>query len=280
MKSFFKVWVGISLMAIGFGIALLIIAFTFSGFRQVKETTNLHESYEGVRSIAMDIDYRAVEIVKGDRFSIDAGNVVKDELVSYVEDGTWYIKENNKKRINLFGLKLPLEKIFDWNNDYNITITIPEDFVADQIDFNVKAGALDAELLKAKTCNLDVKSGRIRVQNLIVTESSDYYVGAGEIKIDQINAKDIDMSCGVGNIDVAGIITGKNNSINNSVGNVKLNLDGKITDYSYEVSCEVGEVIIGDSSYNKLSNKIINKNDATNHLNLDCSVGKITVKFN
>ncbi len=278
MKSFSKIWIGISLMAIGFGIALLIIAFSISGFRQIKETKALHENYEGVTSINMDIDYRAVEIVKGTDFSIEADNLVENELLTYVEGGVWHIKENNKERINLFGLKIPLEQLFDWNNKFKITITIPEDFVAENMDIRIKAGSLDAEIINAKSCNLDVKTGKISVENLSVSEASNYHVGAGDIEINNIKVKNIDLSCDVGNIEVNGDITGES-KITNNVGNVELDLIGKEEDYSYRVSSDLGNVTVGNQSYHNINNKVINNNDAKNYLNLDCNIGNITVKF-
>lgn len=279
MRSFLKVWLGISFMAIGFGIVLLMIAFGTSGFSKAKETTSLHDTYEGVTSIKMDIDYREVEIVNGDRFSIDATGIIENEIESYVSDGIWHINEKNSKKIKIFGRRISVSSIFDWNDRDKIKITIPKDFVGREMDFRIKAGALSAEEIKAESCNLDVKTGRIAINRLSVSGPSNYHVGAGEIKVDQMDATDIDLSCEVGSIDVTGTILG-DNSITNSVGNVKLNLNAESSDYSYEISCSVGEVTVGNNSYRNLSNRVINENNAKNKLKLDCSVGKITVKFN
>ncbi len=279
MKSFMKVWLGIALMAIGFGIVLVIIAFATSGFHKVEPTSSLHQSLDGVKSIDMDIDYRAVKVVTGDKFEITADNVAKSEIESYIKDDTWYIKENKKEQVNIFGWKFPVNRIFDWDNSNTIEITIPKGFVADNIQVSIKAGELDAEELIAGTSDIDVQSGRLYVKNLIVKDSSRYHVGAGEIRIDQIKAKNIDMSCEVGNVNVSGDITG-DNVIKNKVGNVDFKLDGKESDYSYDVSCEVGNVTVGDSNYHNINNKIINQKDAKNNIKLGCGVGKINVKFN
>jgi len=279
MRSLLKVWFGISFMAIGLGIGIVIIAFATSGFHKAEATTSLHKNYEGVKSIDMDINYREVNVVEGEQFSISAENIVENEIDTSVKDGTWYIKENSKDNVNFFGFHVSVNDLFNWDNSHQITITIPKDFIAKNITVNIKAGSLHIDELKADKCDLNVQSGRLSVEKLAVSNQSKYHVGAGEITIDNIIAKDIDLSCDVGKIHVSGTITG-DNSIQNNVGEVKLALDGKESDYSYEVSCNVGNVTVGDINYHKINNKIINDNNAKNNIKLDCRVGKIKVKFN
>lgn len=281
MKSFMKVWLGISLMAIGFGIVLVIIAFATSGFHRAEATTSLHESYSGVTNIDMDINFKEVDIVRGEQFSISAKNLIENEIKSYVEDGTWFIRENNEDKVHLFGISFPVNQILDWTDpDANkITITIPDDFTATDIRMNIDAGSLEAESLKAENCDLNVDSGELKVEDLKVSNQSKYHVGTGSLTINSIQAKDIDLTCNVGNINISGTIIG-NNKIQNDVGNVDLKLNGKEEDYSYVISCDVGDVSIGDEDYHNISNKVINKNSTDNQINLDCSVGKINIKFN
>jgi len=279
MRSFLKVWFGISFMAVGLGIAIVIIAFATSGFHKAEATTSLHKNYEGVKSIEMDINYREVNVVEGEQFSISAEDIVENEIDSYVKDGTWYIKENSKDNVNFFGFHVSIDEIFNWGNSHQITITIPKDFIAKNITAYINAGSLEIDELTADNCDLKVQSGQLSVNKLEISNQSKYHVGTGEITINHIIAKDIDLSCDVGKINVSGTITG-DNSIQNNVGEVKLTLDGKESDYSYQVSCNVGNVTIGDLRYHKINNQIINDNNAKNNIKLDCSVGNIKVKFN
>ena len=93
MKTFAKVWLGIALIAIGFGVAILVIAIASGASFEDIPTFSYEESYSDVTGIDMDIEYGEVKIVEGDTFSINARRLPENGLESYVDvDGIWVIK--------------------------------------------------------------------------------------------------------------------------------------------------------------------------------------------
>lgn len=276
MKTFLKVWVGIGLIAIGFGIAVIILAFATGASWKDIPTYSMNESYDGVNDIDFDIGYGEVDIVEGSTFSIDARNMVEDGFESYVTDGTWYIREKYDNMVDVFGWRFSLRQVFQWHNDYNpkITITIPSGFKADLFKLQIGAGEVTADEINAVTGVFSVDAGRLKIDTLNVDDSSTYNVGTGEMELRDITAKDTKIECGVGHVVIDGTIIG-DNDISCGVGSIELNLNGSEEDYNYEVEAGIGNIVIDGHSY---YDRNIN-NDSDNRMKLDCGIGNITVDF-
>lgn len=279
MRSFLKVWLGISFAAIGFGIAILVLAVASGASWEDYPTISIHESYDNVENIDFDIAYGDVEIVEGDSFNIDSEGYMEDDLETYVSNGTWYIKESLEDGYNIFGLNLSLKQIISWNDDFTprITITVPEGFVAGSFNMIIGAGSVEADIIKASEGYFDVEAGRLYIGQLNITDKSTYNVGAGEMVLEDVTVQDITLDCGVGNIQIDGSITG-DNEISCGIGKVELDIDGDKRDYSYDISVGIGSVQIDGNNYHNLNSTIDNESD--NNLTLDCGIGNITVDFN
>lgn len=280
MRTFTKVWIGIALMAFGFGIAILGIAFVIGNNkgRTPFEETSFQESYKDVASIDLQVCYGKVIVNKGDTFSIEATHVVKDSIKSYVENGTWHIEEDPYNNRNLFGFNISLGNIGFWNRDYNptIVVTVPESFEAESFDIDVDAGDVQIESLISKDGTISVGAGRLNVDHIKIDNSSSYRVDAGKMTLNDVELKDISLDCGVGQININGVVTG-NNDLSCDVGKIELSLKGSSKDYSYDISTDIGKVMIdGRSYYNEITTI---DNETGNSLNLTCGVGKITVDF-
>ena len=185
MKTLFKVWLTIGLMAIGFGIALLILAAASGARWSDMETFSLEESYQGVEKLDIEIVYGNVEIVKGNNFSIYAENLVDDGLQSYVSDGTWIIKENKNNYIRLFDLKIPVKgfiRFGKWDENWypKFIITLPEDFTADNITMKIGAANVRAEMINSIEGEFVIGSGKLDINELTIDKKSRYEVGAGK----------------------------------------------------------------------------------------------------
>ena len=85
-------------------------------------------------------------------------------------------------------------------------------------------------------------------------------MGTGNVDLENLNVQNLEADCGIGNID--------------------LDINGKESDYDYEISCSAGAVDIGDSSYSGIGHeKKISNPGASGKMDLDCGVGNITVDF-
>jgi hypothetical protein len=280
MKTFYKVWLGIGLMAFGFGIAIIILAFFSGATNQRGEAPySFQETYDNIESIDIKINYGKINIVEGDTFSIDAWHLMADSLTSYNNDGTWYINDESKHDISLFGLRVSVRQLFRWNDDMipKITITIPKGFVAEEFNLDIDAGEVKVDTIQAKGGSIIVDAGSLEIQNLTMLGESEYHVGAGEMILKNLIAQDIALDCGVGSIKLQGSLDGYN-KISCGIGEVKLDLVGSENDYSYDISSGIGQVDIGGRSYHNIDKSI--NNNSGKHLELDCGIGEISVDFN
>jgi hypothetical protein len=280
MKTFLKVWLGISFIAVGLGIVLLILAAGTGVKFEKTQTFSVNDTYEGVEKLDIDINYGEVKIIKGTDFSISADHLTDDGLESYVSDGTWTIRESDSRYIDVFGLKLPVHNIFHWNEDYSpkIQITIPENFTADNFSLKVAAGNVEADEILAEDGYFEVDAGRLKIDRLEIEGKSEYTVGTGTMVLQNTDIKDITVDCGVGNVEIEGTLTG-DNEISCGVGRVALDLIGDVDDYSYDIDSGIGNVAVADNNYKNASNKIIKNDDALYNLDLDCGIGSIDIKF-
>ena len=283
MKTLAKIWLGIALIAIGIGAAILVIAVASGASFEDVPTFSYEESYSNVISVDMDIQYGEVNIVEGDTFKVDAKRLPENSLKSYVDkDGTWIVKQNSEKRnfVNMFGLHFSTGNVFGWNNDLTpkITITLPKDFVADNFTMVIKAGDVEVDEIRAVTGSFRLSAGRLLVKELEITEKSEYIIGAGQMTLSNVSVRDIKVDCGVGDVRISGDIGGDSNVICN-VGNVELDLNGEEADYSYDISASIGNIDIDNNSYHNISNRVINNATAENNLSLICEIGNISVDF-
>lgn len=280
MRTFTKICLAIGLISIAFGIGLIIVAAGTGGGWKSLQTTSFSESYEGIKRLDLDIYYGNVKIVEGDGFSISADNVIEDELNSYVTDGTWYIKEDTHDYIKFLGFRMPARNVFTWDDDFapRIIITIPKDFVAEDITIRIAAGNVEVGKISSLTGDFTVEAGKLVIKEAAISENSEYTVGAGSMELEDMNAANITLDCGLGNIELEGTVIGKND-ISCGVGNVSLKLNNDPDDFDYEISSGIGKVKINGRKYSSVANEIINNKDAVNSLTLDCGIGSIDVKF-
>lgn len=282
MKTFTKIWLGIALVALGFGIILMIIVIASGGSVANLPTVSYQESYTGITDVDMDIEYGRVRVMKGDTFSIHAEDIPENSLEAYVDNGTWVVRQNHDHVFHIFGAKFHLDDFRYWKwwdyEEPKITITIPEDFTAGSFKFDIGAGDVEIEEVMASKADFMVSAGRLVIGHANISDQSNYEVGAGGIELKDLQANDISIDCGVGGVSIKGIITG-NNDITCGVGNVELRLNGKEEDYSYEIESGVGSIKVGNHRYTGISDKKITNNGKAGVFRLDCSVGNITVDF-
>jgi len=282
MKTFVKVWLGIALVAIGIGAALCIIAVASGASLKDIPTASYAESYSEVKNLDMEIEYGEVKIVEGDTFSIDAVRLPESGFESYVsEDGTWIIRQEGDNDYEFWGMHFSMGNIFNWNGDLTprISIMIPKDYVANRISMVVKAGDVNADVIRATEGKFEVAAGRLVAQQLDITEKSDYTIGAGQMILNNVNVKDISVDCGVGDVTINGSVTGESD-VTCNVGSVQMELDGEEDEYSYDISSSIGNVNIDNNSYHNITNRVINNESAENNLLLNCEIGNISVDFN
>lgn len=279
MKTFIRVCLGISLISVGIGFGLIVLAAgTRFGLREAS-TYSFEDSKQDVQALDLDIGYGEVTIVEGDEFHIDAQNVLETfDLESEVSNGVWRIALDADRNIGIFGLNFPMITVFGENLSPDITITVPEGFVSKNTDIQLGAGRLDAEVIRAENGTFQVDAGELRVEELTVSNNSKFNVGAGYMNLEKVELNNIIAECSVGYIGMQGKITGDNDIICN-VGQIKLDLDGSKENYSYDIDSDIGNVIINDRSYHKREISKSAGEKVEGSFNLSCDIGNITLEI-
>lgn len=210
-----------------------------------------------------------INIVQGDEMSISVTDMIDGTITSEVEDGVWYIKDSLLHSGSTYSRYEP-----------KVEITIPAGWSFEKANFEVAAGKVVMDELIANNATLKVSAGSMKIYNLLTAEGCDMEVGAGELKVYAFDGKNILVENGVGTVYISGKITG-NNKIDCGIGSVELILtDRSKIDFSYSVSCDIGQVKVGDNSYSgDVKNSDYNKN-LDDYFDLNCGIGLIEIKTN
>ncbi len=266
-----------SLVVIGIAVSALLFHFWF--YNDTAEVTSYDDTVEGISSIEMDIDAGKIILREGSEFHVDAENMPEGSFTSSVENGTWCIKVDaeGSSHFQIFGINIPFRHTTVYK-DMKITVTIPEDFHAEDMTLELGAGSFEAKRLTSDNLVVDIGAGSMDVDTVNITDYANFTVGAGELAINDLTAEDTKFDCGVGSIRVNGIITGDNN-IHCGIGEIDMNLDGAESDYNYSIDCGLGEVKIGNKT--NVTNTSMNiDNDQDNSFSIDCGIGSIELSFN
>ena len=169
-------------------------------------------------------------------------------------------KNREKVRVGQEEDTLVLESIGRFQ-DRKITVSYPKKTEFEDASIDVAAGTVNLdEDFYAKKLDVSVAAGEFTNDGTITVEKADITVGTGNVELENLKVQNLEADCGIGNID--------------------LGIDGKESDYDYEISCAAGSVDIGDSSYSGLGHeKKISNPGASGKMNFNCGVGNITVDF-
>ncbi len=210
------------------------------------------QKFKNVRSIDMYVAAGEVEVRRtadtADEIIIETEKIDKRLKLQYYMDGDELVIQTKKK----------ITHINNAGGVGKIYINIPERCVLEDAEFNLLAGSLYVEEISAKELSIDV--------------------GAGEASINKFTADKADFNCGTGSIMAAGNVR-EEADIDCGIGQITFHVQGKQTDYNYEVSCGIGEVSCGDSTYSGIGSKREVDNHATKEMEIDCGIGNVIVNF-
>ena len=155
-----------------------------------------------------------------------------------------------------------------------MTLTIPDDYVFDNIDLSAGAGEVHLYELAAETMNMEFGAGEVDIVGLTATSSVRIDGGVGEVSIDRCSLNNARINMGVGEFDIKGRILGRS-EIDYGVGEADLNLEGSSDDYTIEMDKGLGESKIEGEPIK--SNTIYGR--GKNYIVIDGGIGEIDVNF-
>lgn len=192
-----------------------------------------------------------------------------------IQEGNELTVETNNKNVSYKKTKYKLvieEEKHSWfNNDGSyIVISIPKDYMFEEVEIETGAGAITIRELSTKTLDLDLGAGKVEVNNLMVSSNTSIDSGAGSLIINDSNLNNLKFDMGVGNTTINSSVTGRS-EISAGVGRLELNLTGN--DYKIRVDKGLGTATIngdsvGDNTY---------YGTGSNLIEIDGGVGKIVI---
>ena len=149
-------------------------------------------------------------------------------------------------------------KIFNRMKDtVTVWIQIPEEMLT-EADITNDAGVIYIKKISADDLSIDV--------------------GAGEAEIKEFRANMLDLNCGAGSMTASGTILTEAD-VECGVGEVDLTLQGKAEEYSYDLDCSVGSIILDGDEIDGIGTRQSHQADGGKYLNVDCGVGQVNLSF-
>lgn len=198
-----------------------------------------------------------------DSFYVEAEGAGKFQ--AYVEEETLYIKTTtgSKQWSEISGSK--------------VTLYVPANYIFGEIKINLGAGVLEFPNLHAENAALEVGAGQIEADGAEV-QRLEINVGMGQIELTDMNVTDLTAEVGMGEFVAEGALNG-NVDAECSMGNLELRIAGQQEDFNYELSGAMGSLTLDGKSYSGFSQEKSIDNGAAKRMELDCSMGNVTVKF-
>lgn len=208
-------------------------------------------------------DFR-IEESQNDGFWIAAENA--DKLQAYSEgDVLRIISARSGKVVNE-----------DFKN-VRIILYVPADYAFDHAVLELGAGNLKISELNAGTAELKVGAGQITLDSL-KSEKTVIAVGAGNIEVKKIQTGELKCDAGAGAAKICGKVDG-DCSIASSLGGISLVLENDEKEFDYRLDCAMGQICLGNREYAGLAQEKKIDNGANKRMELSCSFGSISVKF-
>lgn len=235
---------------------------------------------EKIKKLDVEVYYGTVEILEN-------SNSNKENIYVNVE----YKKENHKRQVKAYmdGKTLKVEEVGGSGNPLNdstrVTIEIPKEIMEevklDEIDIEQDAGNIFVDIpLTANKININVDAGECNISGkLTAIKKMSMEVEAGSIYLPSIETDELELSTGMGETYIDFMRANKID-IECGIGSICANVEGKETDYSYDINCGIGKIQIGDNSYSGLSTGREIKNSGNKKMNIECGVGTVDIFFN
>ena len=218
------------------------------------------------------------------------------DFIKMTQDGKFSIEMGDGK-LQIFGFKEGENFEFDWDfsdDDEGLEFEDGEsyDVTGEYKNLDIEFGAGQLEIYYADIENIQVLKSDIKGFELKTNETSktlsieaglntnanegaklvilvprgtsfkkvDLEVGAGQAIIKELMVESLDVEVGA--------------------GQVEIELAGFEKDYSYDVNCGIGNVVIGDTSLGGFgANSSVDQDGAKGKINVECGVGEVIIRF-
>ena len=226
---------------------LLISGTILGGFSQLKSTyfdsinisNNNEYEFTGINDFEIEVDASKVIIQEYDGSIIKVSSNSATKIIN--ENNTLIIEDN----FNIFNL------------NKKITIYIPINYQFNNVDINIDASDFEAENIYATDIEVSIDAGNFGDKKITSTNLN-VEVDAGKATIDLLDCQNSYFDCDVGDIEAMMV--------------------GNEVDYSYDVSCDLGSVRIGNYKTDGLSDDY-SFSGGMKKISVNCDASDIDIKM-
>lgn len=226
---------------------LLISGTILGGFSQLKSTyfdsinisNNNEYEFTGINDFEIEVDASKVIIQEYDGSIIKVSSNSATKIIN--ENNTLIIEDN----FNIFNL------------NKKITIYIPINYQFNNVDINIDASDFEAENIYATDIEVSIDAGNFGAKKITSTNIN-VEVDAGKATIDLLDCQNSYFDCDVGDIEAMMV--------------------GNEVDYSYDVSCDLGSVRIGNYKTDGLSDDY-SFSGGMKKISVNCDASDIDIKM-
>lgn len=205
-----------------------------------------------------------IQVSEDNCFRVEADGMRKFQ--GYVEDNAVVIRGTSKVGSDSEG-----------NLNGSIHLYVPEGYYFEKVVLDLGAGSFAAEELQTDYLEANVGAGKMAFEKLDADQTT-LDCGAGQMTVEEFNGRIVEASVGMGSLHLNGNVT-ESLTGECSMGEMKLTLAGEQTDFNYDLSCGMGELKVGDDSYNGMAQEKQINNQAAKDMQLECAMGSVAVGF-
>lgn len=218
---------------------------------------------ETINKMVVSVEGALLEVKEGADNIIDLRYEDANDLQCYVEGTVLYVVQDIR------GVHV--------GDGTEVYITLPKDISFEEIIVEVGAGKVNiSDTVSARTI-IEVGAGKLELNNVDLG-IAEIEIGAGAGTVNGGKAKELAIEVGIGAFNYEGTVKG-NVGADCSMGSISLDIEGKKSDYNYDVDCAMGRISVGGTSYSGLGREKYINNGSSYTFVLECSMGNISVKF-
>ena len=228
---------------------------------------NDNEITRKLKDLKIDSNASILNIeVASTNLTIKEGNSLK------AESNNKYIKiKQNQNSLSIIEKE---HNLFSNNKNEELIIYIPSDFSFEYVAITTGASKLNIDKISTKNLDLELGTGKVDINQLIVLKDTEIEGGAGKMTIKDGDIHNLDLEMGIGSLSLTSKLTG-NNHIDAGVGEINLNLLGTMNDYNISLDKGIGSATLAGNSMDDNTQY----GTGSNKIDIDGGVGSISIDF-
>lgn len=266
-------------VALGFivlGIILCVVGgimYYTTDYKDYYEVTDFSQVYsfsDTVSDVIVDCPVGTVKIVEGNELFVEAEKVIADSFNCDFSDGVLSVKYENRKLskfINVGFMTPDLSKS-------KITITIPSGSESiDSLKITNGVGEMTVSGISAKNASFENGVGEFRISGCTFYQKFKLNSGVGSFRAEDCTIANPTIDNRIGESRFINCSVSGDLDISNGIGEIDLEINGDMSDYSFDVDNGIGEVKINGSSYGSVHSK------GPYTVEIDNGIGSISIDF-